>query len=120
MVLGSERETFIELVKTSLPLVKQEGDLQDVLNTCIDYTGLDYDVEEGNLNKLIVAGVTSRNSPIQPRDPASATSPHPAPPALLGLSCPRPCACPCPTFPLSTREESGTGGTRARARLAVG
>ena len=53
MVQGGERQELIELVKNTVPLIRQEMDLKELIAICADYyQRLDYDWEERALQEL--------------------------------------------------------------------
>lgn len=74
MVQGGEREALIELVEQTLSLIATEEELHDLLTTCADYyQRLDYEWEEGALQKLIAnRQKRKKDEPVSREDPVFA------------------------------------------------
>lgn len=54
MARGGERQIFLDLVAKTLPLIKRESDLQDLLAICLDYyQRLDYEQEETAIEEIL-------------------------------------------------------------------
>lgn len=71
MIIGGERESFTTVVRYTLPHLKHESDVQDLLNICAEYfQRIDHDNEESQIHQWLAARAQREsNAPVDTREP---------------------------------------------------